>query len=79
MRGENCVAFVTQKKVVDKLVDPSSVTHMFQITDKIGAVMTGRDSDAKAFICPLSKDFILNAITSSSFSEQDFLNSILLR
>ena len=50
MRGENSVAFVTQKKVVDKLVDPSSVTHMFQITDKIGAVMTGRTSDAKALV-----------------------------
>ena len=50
MRGENSVAFVTQKKVVDKLVDPSSVTYMFQITDKIGAVMTGRTSDAKALV-----------------------------
>ena len=49
MRGENSVAFVTEK-VVDKLVDPSSVTHMFQITDKIGAVMTGRTSDAKALV-----------------------------
>ena len=50
LRGEKCVALVTQKKVVDKLIDPSSVTHMFQITEKIGAVMTGRSSDAKALV-----------------------------
>ncbi len=31
VRGKDSVAVVTQKKVPDKLVDPSSVTHMFKV------------------------------------------------
>ena len=30
VRGKDSVAVVTQKKVPDKLIDPSSVTHMFK-------------------------------------------------
>ena len=41
VRGDNSAVVITQKKVVDKLVDPDSVTHVFNITDKIGCVMTG--------------------------------------
>ena len=41
VRGDTCAVVVTQKKVVDKLVDPASVSHVFKITDKIGCVMTG--------------------------------------
>jgi 20S proteasome subunit alpha 1 len=50
IRGTKCVALVTQKKVEDKLIDKSSLTHMYQITDKIGCVMTGRHSDSKALV-----------------------------
>jgi hypothetical protein len=41
LRGKNNVVLVSQKKVKDKLVDPTSVTSMYQITDFIGCVMTG--------------------------------------
>ncbi len=47
VRGEDCVIVVTQKKVPDKLIVPSSVSHMFNITPKIGCVSTGLIADAK--------------------------------
>lgn len=48
VRGKDSVVLVTQKKVPDKLLDPTSVTHMFAITKDIGCVVTGLTADAKA-------------------------------
>eukprot|EP00469_Lotharella_globosa_P010009 CAMPEP_0167775736 /NCGR_PEP_ID=MMETSP0111_2-20121227/2728_1 /TAXON_ID=91324 /ORGANISM="Lotharella globosa, Strain CCCM811" /LENGTH=251 /DNA_ID=CAMNT_0007665691 /DNA_START=40 /DNA_END=795 /DNA_ORIENTATION=+ len=48
VKGKDCVIVVTQKKVPDKLIVPSSVTHMFKITSKIGCVSTGLIADAKS-------------------------------
>jgi len=50
VRGTDSAVVVTQKKIVDKLVDPASVTHMFQITPKLGCVMTGLMSDCRAVV-----------------------------
>jgi len=47
VRGADSVVLVTQKKVPDKLLDPSSVTNMFAISKTIGAVTTGLIADAK--------------------------------
>lgn len=41
VRGKKSCAFITQKKVPDRLVDPSSVTNLFRITDNIGCLMLG--------------------------------------
>eukprot|EP00201_Polytomella_parva_P004596 CAMPEP_0175082542 /NCGR_PEP_ID=MMETSP0052_2-20121109/26818_1 /TAXON_ID=51329 ORGANISM="Polytomella parva, Strain SAG 63-3" /NCGR_SAMPLE_ID=MMETSP0052_2 /ASSEMBLY_ACC=CAM_ASM_000194 /LENGTH=266 /DNA_ID=CAMNT_0016353759 /DNA_START=70 /DNA_END=870 /DNA_ORIENTATION=- len=41
VRGKDSVVFVTQKKVSDKLIDPSSITNIFKITKHIGALVTG--------------------------------------
>ncbi len=41
VRGDDSVVFVAQKRVPDKLIDPTSVTHLYKITDKIACVATG--------------------------------------
>jgi 20S proteasome subunit alpha 1 len=41
VRGKDSCVFVTQKKVQDKLIEPDSVTNVFQITPEIGCLMTG--------------------------------------
>jgi 20S proteasome subunit alpha 1 len=50
VRGKDCVVVVTQKKVPNKLLDPTSLTHMFYITPTIGALMTGLTADAQALV-----------------------------
>ncbi|PWN49570.1 N-terminal nucleophile aminohydrolase [Violaceomyces palustris] len=42
VRGKDSSVVVTQKKIPDKLIDASTVTHIFNITAEIGCIMTGR-------------------------------------
>ncbi|XP_014219431.1 proteasome subunit alpha type-6 [Copidosoma floridanum] len=48
VKGVDGAVFATQKKVPDKLLDPNTMTHVFQITDHIGCVMTGMIADSKS-------------------------------
>jgi 20S proteasome alpha/beta subunit len=41
VRCDEGVVLIAQKKIPDKLLDPSSVTHLFSITDGVGAACTG--------------------------------------
>ncbi len=50
IRGKDCVCFVTQKKVPDKLTDPNSVTNIHKITPSIGMLATGLHGDARSLV-----------------------------
>jgi len=50
VRGADCVCFVTQKKVQDKLIDPTSVTRTFKVTKHIGVLVTGLLPDCKSIV-----------------------------
>jgi 20S proteasome subunit alpha 1 len=50
VRGKDSVVVVTQKKVPDRLMDPSSVSHLFAINPKVGCCVTGSMADAKATV-----------------------------
>ncbi|RJE17684.1 hypothetical protein PHISCL_09979 [Aspergillus sclerotialis] len=50
VRGKDCVVVLTQKKVPDKLIDPSSVSHIFKLSPSVGCVMTGAIADARASV-----------------------------
>ncbi|XP_035205345.1 proteasome subunit alpha type-6-like, partial [Stegodyphus dumicola] len=50
LKGKDVAVLVTQKKVPDKLLDPSSVSHIYTLTENIGAVMTGLVADGHSQI-----------------------------
>jgi 20S proteasome subunit alpha 1 len=50
VRGSDSVCVISQKKVPDRLLDPSSVTSMYRITNTIGCAMAGLVPDCRAQI-----------------------------
>jgi len=50
VRGDDCVCLIAQKKVPDKLLDPSTVTNLYKVTKDIGALVTGRTPDCRSLV-----------------------------
>lgn len=50
IRGKDSVCVITQRKVPDKLLIASTMTHLFHITENIGCVMTGMIADARSAV-----------------------------
>ncbi|KAJ8479236.1 hypothetical protein OPV22_022963 [Ensete ventricosum] len=50
VRGKDSVCVVTQKKVPDKLLDQTSVSHLFPITKYLGLLATGMTADARSLV-----------------------------
>jgi 20S proteasome subunit alpha 1 len=50
VRGKDSVCFVTQRKTADKLIDPTSVTHMYKVTKHVGMLVTGQLADARSLV-----------------------------
>ncbi|XP_060531724.1 proteasome subunit alpha type-6-like [Cylas formicarius] len=48
LKGIDTAVCVTQRKIPDKLIDANTITHLFQLTDNIGCVMTGMIADSKS-------------------------------
>jgi len=48
VRGKDSCCIVVEKKVPDKLLDPSTITSLFPLTPRIGCVQTGMFADARA-------------------------------
>ncbi|CCH44481.1 putative proteasome subunit alpha type 6 [Wickerhamomyces ciferrii] len=46
--GKDSVVIISQKKVPDKLLDPKTVSYIFQITPSIGLVAIGSIADARS-------------------------------
>lgn len=56
VRGADSCALVIQKKVPDRLIDPTSVTYVYEITSKIGCLMTGLTADCRVQVTRMRQE-----------------------
>merc|ERR1712070_11421 len=56
VRGPDSCALVIQKKVPDRLIDPTSVTYVYKITEKIGCLMAGLTADCRVQVSRMRQE-----------------------
>ena len=56
IRGKDASVLVSQKKVDDLMMDPSTVTNIYTITPQIGCMVTGREADGRAWMMRLRQE-----------------------
>lgn len=56
VRGKDCVVVLTQKKLPDKSIVPSSMTHIFKVSESIGVLFTGYLPDAKNILLKMRQN-----------------------
>lgn len=50
IKGKNVVVAISEKKVTDKLVEPETVRHIFNVTRHIGCLVTGMQADGNMLL-----------------------------
>jgi 20S proteasome subunit alpha 1 len=50
VRGKDSVVVITQKKIPDKSIVPSSITHLYKVNEKLGVLFTGYHPDTSNLI-----------------------------
>jgi len=48
VRGKDSAAFITQKKIPDRLIDATSISSIYRISDSIGCLLIGLTPDIRA-------------------------------
>ena len=56
VRGKDCSVMISQKKVADLMIDPSTVTNIYTVTPGIGCMVTGREADGRAWMMRLRQE-----------------------
>lgn len=56
IKGKDCSVVISEKRVAEKSIDPSTVSNLYTICEGIGCVTTGLNADCKAVVAKLRQE-----------------------